>query len=564
MDKHMEKGISLEKQLSKLFGGIYLVLCLIVLLALSISIVNYQKDNTAFFAQEINAYKEEVEEAIQQINSVVSYIYLENTAFAKIPYENNELELYKLTYQLADDMELLINANQGIEGIFIYYNDCEDVIYQMANTITINQRKQIFDNHTSILDQTASTRGYVIQEIEGIQYYTIYYIKDGTAVLGLIDIEESIRDVEEVIQWKGNLKGITAQGAVVVSIGEASILNNIPLDTVEMGASTQGNIDIYMEEVEGADLKVFAIVPYSIWNELSKQHVVILILLLLSSYPAIKIYNLIRRQIMAPLADLVKVMNEIQKGNWNVNFSIHTNFEEINSVKKALVIMVDEIESLKIEAYEEKNKKQYAELQYFQLQLSPHFYINCLKLIQAKIQMGYTQEADDFLVQLSLHFRYLMANATRKVRVSDEMKFVNNYLNLTKDMVSDNINACIYIDSAAREKEVPLLSVQTFVENSVKYARKNSEQVLFLDIQVKYMKVGEGEFINIIVKDDGIGYPPLSLEVLNGIEENEEMGVGIANLKKRIELIYQTDYSWYFYNQHGAVSELVLPIHVEG
>ena len=49
------------------------------------------------------------------------------------------------------------------------------------------------------------------------------------------------------------------------------------------------------------------------------------------------------------------------------------------------------------------------------------------------------------------------------------------------------------------------------------------------------------------------------IPLLNDIGAVEEAGIGVYNLKKRIEMIYQKDYSWYFSNQGGASSELVLP-----
>ena len=70
--------------------------------------------------------------------------------------------------------------------------------------------------------------------------------------------------------------------------------------------------------------------------------------------------------------------------------------------------MIHEIKDLKIQAYEEKSQRQRAQMQYLQMQLNPHFYVNCLKLIQAKVGMGDVKHLEDFLVELSYHFRYLM------------------------------------------------------------------------------------------------------------------------------------------------------------
>ncbi len=555
-----QKNISLEKQLSRSFAGVYLSIFLVAAIFLSISIFNYRENKEEFYANTVDEYANRLETEIQQIHNIVSQIYLENTSFAKLIYEEGELESYRLSYQLSHDIQLLLSTNQGIEGIFIYYNHGDDVMYQMANPITIEEKNELFAHNSSFLNTNVNGVGYALQEIGGETYYNRYYVQDGVAVMGLINIDEAIADSAESDEWVQNAKGVLIGQDIAVSSGDESMLAKLNLGLLQEGRSEIGTNTVYLKNVGNTDLKIFCMVSFSVWNYLTRQQLIILILMILSIYPARKLYDLLKRQILFPLAQLIQIMRKIQEGRWDTEFEIDTNFEEINSVKKALEVMIKEIEGLKIEAYEEKSMKQYAELQHLQLQLSPHFYINCLKLIQAKIQLGQVENVDDFLVQLSAHFRYLMQQAMKLTSVNEEMRFVNNYVDLAKEMSVEKLKTCIYVDHEAREQRIPMLAIQTFVENSIKYARVTADQALMISIYVKYMQVGEGDFINITIKDDGMGFPENMLSQLNDVkEDSEEIGVGISNLKKRIRLIYKSDYSWYFYNQSGAVSELLLP-----
>ncbi len=555
-----DRNISLEKQLSRSFAGVYLSVFFVAMIFLFISIFNYREEKLEFYMDTVEGYEEKLKTDIQQINNIVSQIYLENTAFAKLPYEEDELEEYKLSYQLLHDIQLLLAINQGIEGIFIYYNNGNDVVYQMSNPITLEERNELFDHNDSFLNTKVNGQGYAVQEIGGEKYYNRYYVQDGVAVMGLININETITDLEESEEWANNVKGVLVGQDIVLSIGNDSVLEQFNFGLVEEGHSEIGSSIVYLKTAENTDLRIFCIVPFSVWNYITQQQLIILVLLLLSIYPALKLYALLKRQILLPLTQLIEIMRKIQDGRWDTEFEIDTNFEEINSVKKALEVMVKEIEGLKIEAYEEKSMKQYAELQHLQLQLSPHFYINCLKLIQAKIQLGQVENMDDFLIQLSAHFRYLMQQAMKLTSVKEEMQFVNNYVALAKEMSVDKLKTCIYVDQEARGQRIPMLAIQTFVENSIKYARATADNSLMISIYVKYMQVGEGDFVNITIKDDGVGFLESMLSKLNDAEvDSEEIGVGISNLKKRIRLIYRSDYSWYFYNQGGAVSELLLP-----
>ena len=80
-----------------------------------------------------------------------------------------------------------------------------------------------------------------------------------------------------------------------------------------------------------------------------------------------------------------------------------------------------------------------------------------------------------------------------------------------------------------------------------------------IQIQVKYMNVGEGGISDYHCKrimESAIGR---NNPILNSIKDEGQMGIGVFNLKRRIEMLYPKGYSWYFCNQGGASSELVLP-----
>lgn len=316
---------------------------------------------------------------------------------------------------------------------------------------------------------------------------------------------------------------------------------------------------IYYHNVAEQNLGILLVLKNSLWEYMSPAHILILIILTISIYPAYRLYLLLQRQILQPLEDLTNNMRILQKGTWDIDIRENTNLEEIDNVNKTFAVMIHEIKDLKIQAYEEKSQRQRAQMQYLQMQLNPHFYVNCLKLIQAKVGMGDVKHLEDFLVELSYHFRYLMKKGMQLVTVEDEIRFVENYLKLVRELYAGKVRECIYVDREAMKISLPILAIQTFVENTIKYARKESQKELMLLIQVKYMNVGEGEFLVISIKDDGIGYPEEMIPLLNDIGAVEEAGIGVYNLKKRIEMIYQKDYSWYFSNQGGASSELVLP-----
>ena len=70
--------------------------------------------------------------------------------------------------------------------------------------------------------------------------------------------------------------------------------------------------------------------------------------------------------------------------------------------------------------------------------------------------------------------------------------------------------------------------------------------------------------LQIMLSDNGIGYAPEILERLNNAENDmyAKEHVGISNLKRRISLIYKSNYQFAFYNKPsgGACALIYLPI----
>ena len=108
---------------------------------------------------------------------------------------------------------------------------------------------------------------------------------------------------------------------------------------------------------------------------------------------------------------------------------------------------------------------------------------------------------------------------------------------------------------------VPILCVQTFVENSVKYARTVvAGMPLRLSVRVVLLATEEGEYLDLIVSDNCQGYSAEMLERINsGNIGDDGQAVGIGNIIRRCRLLYGERAPLLFYNEDGAVSELILP-----
>ena len=226
----------------------------------------------------------------------------------------------------------------------------------------------------------------------------------------------------------------------------------------------------------------------------------------------------------------------------------------------ALAAMVEEIQKQKILSYEHMLEKQQTQMRFLQLQLKPHFYLNGLKTLNAMVMEEDWRATQDVIISLSEHMRYLLQSERELVPLAAEVDFVKNYTQLQAKMTGRQFEIFWNIRKPSRDWQVPVLCIQTFLENSFKYAKMGSAQKkLQLRIAIRELETEDGAYLDISVRDNGRGYPEEILDSINDDPEREGAGVGIKNLQRRCQLLYDGEAQYNFYNDNGAVSELSLP-----
>ena len=96
--------------------------------------------------------------------------------------------------------------------------------------------------------------------------------------------------------------------------------------------------------------------------------------------------------VVHPLDALVDAMRRISAGDLSVRADWNPVNLELQQVKEAFNVMLNEIETLKIEQYEQKLDAERQEMAALKMQIRPHFFLNNLKLIYALAETGQTQQ----------------------------------------------------------------------------------------------------------------------------------------------------------------------------
>lgn len=261
-------------------------------------------------------------------------------------------------------------------------------------------------------------------------------------------------------------------------------------------------------------------------------------------------------------------MQKVGKGDLNVRIKESSQLREVDFLFDTFNSMTSEIQNLKIENYEKTISQQRIQLQYLQVQLKSHFFLNCLNIIYSLAQVRDYPLIQKMALCLTDYFRYIGQDTMEFVTLQKELAHIRNYLEIQSMRFPGKFRTAITEPEHPESCWIPPLILQTFLENSIKYAVQY-DKVMELTVVIEERRAGDARGLDIIISDNGKGFSEELLEELNdqkpSIEMNLEHGVGIHNVCRRLELLYQGASKISFSNlpDGGARVEMFLPQRTE-
>ncbi len=176
-----------------------------------------------------------------------------------------------------------------------------------------------------------------------------------------------------------------------------------------------------------------------------------------------------------------------------------------------------------------------AELDNLKAQLSPHFLFNTLNNFYG-LAVSNSKQLPDLMLRLSDLMRYsLYETHLKTVPISDEIKYLKNYIELEKIRLEDNFNLDFNVDKNNENDlmnwEIAPLIFVVFVENAFKHTRNLQNEAIKVVIELK--KIGDN-WISFSVENNYVKMP-LSLTQLT---TKKSGGLGLENVKRRLEALY--------------------------
>lgn len=287
---------------------------------------------------------------------------------------------------------------------------------------------------------------------------------------------------------------------------------------------------------------------------------VIILLLFFLIIPFILL--LLNKNIFYPMKKMQEGIVRLKAGDFDHVISTDKVDNEFNELIMSFNQMTKQVRNYKIQVYEDKIKNQKLELQFLQVQIEPHFYLNALSTINVMAQMGDLNLIEDLSRNLSQYMRYLSGAKMKLVPLKEEIEHLKHYTSIIQTEMSEMLNIDIGIEKSIEAVLVPPLIIQTFVENSIKYA-VDVYKKSFINVWVQPDCLEGKPVIQIRVEDNGPGYPAEIIQAVNA-SDIVSLGnkLGIMNAKKRIHYFYHQQARIQIKNleQGGACALIWIPI----
>lgn len=172
-----------------------------------------------------------------------------------------------------------------------------------------------------------------------------------------------------------------------------------------------------------------------------------------------------------------------------------------------------------------------SELQLLQSQISPHFLFNTLNNMYG-LSITQHEKLPQLLLKLSDLLRYSVYEANKPfVPVSDELAYINNYIEFEKMRIGDRLALSTdFEDFGGSSARIAPMMLIVFVENAFKHSKNSTNEKIYIHISVK-------TWSNRILFSVVNSYNPLERK-----KEEGSSGVGLENVKKRLEMLYPMDH----------------------
>jgi two-component system, LytTR family, sensor kinase len=165
------------------------------------------------------------------------------------------------------------------------------------------------------------------------------------------------------------------------------------------------------------------------------------------------------------------------------------------------------------------------ELKFLRNQTNPHFLFNTLNNIYALARKK-SDETADVVMKLSKLLRFMLYETrNEQIRISDEIKVLDDYIELEKLRYNDRLTISFIREIDNESEQIAPLLLIPFVENAFKHGASESRFESFINLEMT-------------LRDGILEFNIENTKEQNGKKQNDE-NIGLTNVRRQLELLYK-------------------------
>ena len=274
--------------------------------------------------------------------------------------------------------------------------------------------------------------------------------------------------------------------------------------------------------------------------------------------------NILAHSITGRLSSVIRQMQTVRHGPPTPMESPEAH-DEIGDLIDTYNYMTRKMDELMKKQAKSAEDLRIAEFNSLQAQINPHFLYNTMDMINWMALQGQTEEISHAVQSLSRFYKLTLSRKKGISTIARELEHVTIYVQLQNMRYHDSIELITDIPDELSEYQIPKLTLQPVVENSILHGILEKESKSGTIVITGWM---ENENIVLLISDDGVGISPEILStILSGSGNSQSGGTNIAvyNTHRRLQILYGKDYGLTYSSNPGKGTEVEIrfPAHRE-
>ena len=555
---------SFIRKVTLLLSGV-LITSLLFFVAMSMTYKVFYEQNILATADNISSnWTGDID---RRLNSIYEHVYdLSATIYKKCEVRSGSDQMdFTDLKEIQDEMNYKMMASDDITVLFVIDTESDLYLYYSSNTLsyTMNSALKLFvqqygrDNYSSISNRIWD----LVDVLENGYYYKAVSL--GKYVIGAMSDCKTYRLRDGFVSLEGDTCLIMKGNEVFLCQGDASLREHIVSEKKESYIS-KGYVFSFNDQ-KYADTKTVFIrdsqgiqIPWKIVSIFLIFDSALCVLLVALSIMTIN------KRVRNPIRDLVNANADLSKGLFDTKLDVkEAGSSEFEELYRSFNDMSGKIENLTIASYDAEIRRQQNQLKMLRAQMRPHTFLNGITTISNMTYTSTPEQMRKYIQAFASFTRYMLHNAGDWTTVEEELKHINNYVEMQKIRFPKSIEITFDYPNEVAIEKIPYLTLFSLVENSFKHAM-TLEDTMYVSIRGEFYEEEGFKGVRLIEEDNGPGFTKESLDKLEKIDKDDlytKEHLGLTNIRYSMNLIYHRDDLLRLSNREegGARIELLIP-----